>query len=124
MAINFHFDPVDLPPECKELRQEVRAFLREEIAAGSFSPHSGRSRSEKAFARKVGARGWIGMTWPKKYGGHERSHLERYVVIEEMLAHPPPTPSYSPAHRRRSPVIQSSRRGLDNVNTPRRDYLL
>ena len=26
------------------------------------------------------------MTWPKQYGGHERSHLERYVVIEEMLA--------------------------------------
>ena len=31
MAFNFHFDPVDLPPECKELRQEVRAFLKEEI---------------------------------------------------------------------------------------------
>src|SRR6202790_1886645 len=85
MALDFHFAPVDLPPEAKELRQEVRAFLREEIAAGSFSPHSGRSGSEKAFARKVGARGWIGMTWPKKYGGHERSHLERYVVIEEKL---------------------------------------
>ena len=29
MAYNFHFDPVDLPPEAKELRQEVRAFLRQ-----------------------------------------------------------------------------------------------
>src|SRR6266849_2638478 len=105
MALNFHFDPVDLPPECKELRQEVRAFLQEEIAAGSFSPHSGRSGSEKAFARKVGARGWIGMTWPKQYGGHERSHLERYVVIEEMLAHRAPTRSYSTADRQSGPVI-------------------
>ena len=26
------------------------------------------------------------MLWPKKYGGHERTALERYVVTEEMLA--------------------------------------
>ena len=43
MAYNFHFDPVDLPPECEELRQEVRAFLRQEIEAGTFSPHSARA---------------------------------------------------------------------------------
>ena len=106
MAFNFHFDPVDLPPEAKALRQEVREFLQEEIAAGTFSPHGGRQRQRpKAFARKVGARGWIGMTWPKQYGGHERSHLERYVVIEEMLAHRAPTRSYSTADRQSGPVI-------------------
>ena len=103
MAYNFHFDPVDLPPECKELRQEVRAFLKQEIDAGTFSPHgsskSGSVETARAFARKVGARGWIGMTWPKQYGGQERTHLERYVVIEEMLAHRAPTRSYSTADR-------------------------
>src|SRR5438874_12845302 len=93
MAYNFHFEPVDLPPEAKELRQEVRAFLRQEIEAGTFTPDSERAPFSvaKAFARKVGAQGWIGMTWPKQYGGHERSHLERYVLIEEMLAHRAPT---------------------------------
>jgi len=40
MAYNFHFDPVAFPPECEDLRQEVRGFLREEIAAGTFSPDS------------------------------------------------------------------------------------
>src|SRR5438046_10378094 len=107
MAYNFHFDPVDLPPEAKELRQEVRAFLREEIEAGMFAPDSERAPFSiaKAFARKVGAKGWIGMTWPKEYGGHERSHLERYVVIEEMLAHRAPTRAYSTADRQSGPVI-------------------
>jgi alkylation response protein AidB-like acyl-CoA dehydrogenase len=107
MAYNFHFDPVDLPPEAKELRQEVRAFLRQEIEAGTFTPDSERAPFSvaKAFARKVGARGWIGMTWPKQYGGHERSHLERYVVIEEMLAHRAPTRAYSTADRQSGPVI-------------------
>jgi len=55
--------------------EEDRAFLKEEIAAGTFSPHGGRNDNARAFARKVGAKGWIGMTWPKQYGGHERSHL-------------------------------------------------
>ena len=37
-------------------------------------------------SQKLGAKGWIGMTWPKKYGGKERSMLERYIVQEELLA--------------------------------------
>jgi len=105
MAYNFHFDPVDLPPECKELRKEVRSFLRQEIASGSFNPNNGKGTFSKDFARKVGAKGWIGMTWPKTYGGHERTHLERYVVIEEMLAHRAPTRSYSTADRQSGPMI-------------------
>ena len=105
MAYNIHFDTVDLPPEAKELRRAVRAFLRAEIDAGNFSPASEKGSFSKAFARKVGARGWIGMTWPKRYGGHERSHLERYVVIEEMLAARAPTRSYSTADRQSGPVI-------------------
>src|SRR5881227_1924836 len=107
MAYNFHFDPVELPREAKELRQEVRSFLRQEIEAGSFDPHTGRASNEqaRAFARRVGSHGWIGMTWPKQYGGHERSHLERYVVIEEMLAHRAPTRHYSTADRQSGPMI-------------------
>ena len=35
MTSTFQFDPVELPPECKELRQEVRAFLKQEIEAGT-----------------------------------------------------------------------------------------
>ena len=70
MTLSFRFDPVELPPEAKELRQEVRAFLRQEIEAGTFSPQGGEGPFSREFSRKVGAKGWIGMTWPKKYGGH------------------------------------------------------
>ncbi|MBV9861462.1 MAG: acyl-CoA dehydrogenase family protein [Alphaproteobacteria bacterium] len=105
MAYNFRFDPIELPPEAKELRQEVRAFLRQEIEAGTFTAEGGKGSFSKAFSRKVGAKGWIGMTWPKKYGGHERSHLERYVVTEEMLAARAPTRSHSTADRQSGPVI-------------------
>jgi len=86
MTAALHFDPIRLPPKCEQLRKEVRAFLAEEIAAGTFDPHKPNREDTDVpeFSKKVGARGWLGMTWPKKYGGHERSFLERYVVTEEM----------------------------------------
>jgi acyl-CoA dehydrogenase len=80
------FSTLTLPPEALALREEVRSFLREEIAAGSFTPRLGHAEYDAAFTRKVAARGWIGLTWPKRYGGRERSYLERFVVTEEMLA--------------------------------------
>ncbi len=83
----FRFDPVQLPPSAEKIRGEVRAFLSAEIARGGFVPARNSWNSfDPAFSRKCGERGWIGMRWPKKYGGHERSALERYVVTEEMLA--------------------------------------
>src|SRR5579859_4506882 len=41
---------------------------------------------DRAFSRALAAAGYIGMTWPKRYGGHERHPLERYTVLEELLA--------------------------------------
>ncbi len=83
----FRFEPVQLPPAAGELRRQVRTFIAEEVAQGAFSPnrHSWNS-FDAGFSRKCGERGFIGMLWPKKYGGHERTALERYVVTEEMLA--------------------------------------
>jgi alkylation response protein AidB-like acyl-CoA dehydrogenase len=83
----FRFEPVRLPPAAEELRREVREFLAAEQASGAFTPSRNSWNSfDPGFSRKCGARGYIGMRWPKKYGGHERSALERYVVTEEMLA--------------------------------------
>ena len=86
MTAALRFDPIRLPPECVKLRAEVRAFLADEIAAGTFDPHKPNREDADApeFSRRAGERGWLGMTWPKKYGGHERTFLERYVVTEEM----------------------------------------
>jgi alkylation response protein AidB-like acyl-CoA dehydrogenase len=83
----FRFEPVELPAAAEVLRREVRAFIAEEVGKGSFTPsRNSWSTHDPAFSRKCGERGYIGMRWPKQYGGHERSALERYVVTEEMLA--------------------------------------
>lgn len=84
---DFRFDPVQMPPGVDALRQEVRAFIAEEVAAGSFTPkRNSWSSFDADFSRKCGERGFIGMTWPTQYGGGEKTALERYVMTEEMLA--------------------------------------
>jgi alkylation response protein AidB-like acyl-CoA dehydrogenase len=64
---NFDFPPFELPPEAQALRGEVRAFLSETLA---HKPSVERARSwsggSKEFSQKLGAQGWIGMTWPKQ----------------------------------------------------------
>jgi len=107
MSTALRFDPIRLPPECETLRQQVRAFLADEIAAGTFDPRKPQREDSDApdFSRRVGARGWIGMTWPKKYGGHERSFLERYVVTEEMRVANAPTRRFFVADRQSGPVL-------------------
>jgi len=89
-----------------ELRAEVRAFLDEALAdrplrerAQSWAGH------DVDFSRRLGQRGWIGMTWPKRYGGHERSALERFVVIEELLAAGAPVSAHWTADRQFGPLL-------------------
>jgi len=80
------FSALELPAAARQLQKEVREFLRTEFAALNFKPRLGHTEFHPEFTRRVAACGWIGMTWPKRYGGQERSYLERFVVTEEMLA--------------------------------------
>ena len=74
----FRFDPVQMPAAAEALRSEVRAFIAQERATVAFTPsRNSWSSFDADFSRKCGERGYIGMRWPKEYGGHERSALER-----------------------------------------------
>ena len=101
-----NFQPGELPPEAEELRKEVRDFLAETMTE---IPAALRARNWTAwnseFSSKLGERGWIGMTWPKKYGGSERSFLERYVLLEELLAAGAPVGFHWIADRQSGPLI-------------------
>lgn len=96
------------PSEAAEaVRLEVRQFLAEELAAGTFSTHvdTWLSGVDPAFSRKLGERGWLGMTWPKEYGGHERTAMERYAVTEELLAAGAPVAAHWIADRQSGPNL-------------------
>lgn len=102
--------------ECEALRREIREFLAEALKDLSRQE---RARSwlsfDAAFSKKLGAHGWIGMVWPKAYGGRERTALERYVVLEELLAAGAPVGAHWIADRQHGPLIL--RYGTEKMKT-------
>lgn len=102
----FDFQPHELPPEVEALRAEVRDFLSREMAGIAPAKRAANWMGfSPDWSRKMGAQGWIGMTWPKQYGGHERSALERYVVLEEMLAAGAPVGAHWITDRQSGPLL-------------------
>jgi len=103
---NLGFQPPPPFPEGEVLRAEVRAFIAEHLPRRAITQGVGSwGGYDREFSRKMGARGWIGMTWPRRYGGHERSFLERYVVLEEMLAAGAPVTGHWVADRQSGPLL-------------------
>ncbi|MDD1977691.1 MULTISPECIES: acyl-CoA dehydrogenase family protein [Pseudomonas] len=98
--------PCHLDAKADALRTEVREFLADAL---KDYPAEQRAKNwngaDPDFSRKLGARGWLGMTWPKRYGGHERSALERYVVLEELLAAGAPVNAHWIAERQSGPLL-------------------
>ncbi|WP_226353697.1 acyl-CoA dehydrogenase family protein [Pseudonocardia sp. ICBG601] len=100
-------DPVELPAGLADLRAEVRSFLDEERDADRWTPRADvwLSGWDESFSRRLGERGWLGMTIPTEYGGHGRTALERYVVTEELLAAGAPVAAHWIADRQIGPSL-------------------
>ncbi|MBT4161441.1 MAG: acyl-CoA dehydrogenase [Gammaproteobacteria bacterium] len=99
------FEPGSLPEGTEALRQEVRAFLASELDPDVLPNSYFNAGVSAEFSRKLAEHGWIGMTWPKKYGGGERSFLERYVVTEELIAAGAPVGTHWIADRQSGPLL-------------------
>ena len=103
-TFNFHLG--ELPPEAQKVRGEIRDFLNRELGDRSASKRAlSWGGFDRDFSRKLGQAGFIAMTWPRKYGGHERTALERYVVLEESLAAGAPTSAHWVADRQSGPLL-------------------
>lgn len=103
-AIRFASPPTH--GEAETLRAEVRAFLAEQLRGRTPLERSESWNGfDRNFSRAVATRGWLGMTWPKRYGGHERNAFERYVVVEEMLAAGAPVAAHWIGDRQSGPTL-------------------
>lgn len=96
-------DPVDLSA-LKPVRQRLRHFLHDYFgdnppAMGSWEGYN------RDFSLALGEAGYLGMAVPKTYGGTERGVLERYVVVEELLAYGAPVASHWVADRQIAPML-------------------
>ena len=99
------FRPTPLSPAEERLRADVRAFLAEELPPG-FRPGLGLGgRHDPEFSRKLAARGWVGMSIPREYGGAGATAVERFVVVEELLAAGAPILAHWVAERQTAPTL-------------------
>ena len=102
----FALYPFDPPGDISALRTELRAWLTEHQPQGDIVARANCWASFDAdFSRALGAAGYIGMTLPARYGGGDRHPLERYVVIEELLAAGAPVGAHWIADRQTGPLI-------------------
>lgn len=93
------------PPGEAELRAEVRAFVRDQLGR---DPEPGLGMSvghDPEFSKALAARGWVGMALPERYGGSGKSALERWVVVEELLAVSAPVSAHWMADRQTGPLL-------------------
>ena len=95
-----------LPPAAEALRSEVRAFIRDALPA---APAHVRARSwmgfDTEFSRALAARGWVGVTLPRQFGGAEFDAFSRYVLVEELLCAGAPVSAHWIADRQSGPLI-------------------
>jgi 3-oxocholest-4-en-26-oyl-CoA dehydrogenase alpha subunit len=81
---------VDLSPEQIALRDQLRGYfanlvtekLREELKASSGGEGGG--PEYRRILKKLADDGWLGIGWPKEYGGQGRSAIEQYIFAEEI----------------------------------------
>ncbi|HVL59058.1 MAG TPA: acyl-CoA dehydrogenase family protein, partial [Burkholderiaceae bacterium] len=79
---------LDLGPDANAFRLEVRSWLakhwppeRREAYEQSQQAHRD---YDPQFARELGRTGWLGLTWPGRFGGQERTPYELMAFLEEM----------------------------------------
>ena len=103
---NLRFKPYEFPSALADFRVEVREFLQEKCKEYPAVHLSNTwDAYDKDFSLALGAQGWLGMTLPKEYGGHGRTPLERYIVVEELLAWGAPSAHHWVADRQSGQLI-------------------
>ncbi|MDO8705417.1 MAG: acyl-CoA dehydrogenase family protein [Sulfuricaulis sp.] len=92
-------------------RREVREWLAQNWD-GQYPPAThalpvNHRKARQDFSRKLGARGWLGITWPKAYGGQERTALEHLAFEEEMAYAEAPVTFHNTAVNMIGPALVS-----------------
>jgi len=110
--MDFNFSPTQ-----EQFRGEIRRFLDVELAGRTRLGDMDDGHSQP-FSKKLAARGWIGMAWPKEYGGQNLSAMERLIFTEEMITRQAPTSYHFVAERQMGPSLI-----IHGTEEQKREYL-
>lgn len=83
--MEFHFTQ-----EEDQFRSEIRQFLANNLPPdwdGTSIDEEDAAAITRSFTRKLAARGWLAMAWPKEYGGQAAGHIRQLIYNEEMAYH-------------------------------------
>lgn len=79
---------IDYTPEEKKLRDELRAYfdrlITDEVLAEYSNGGEGGGPLYTKVLKQMGADGWLGIGWPKEFGGQDRSPIEQYIFFDEV----------------------------------------
>ncbi|MDR7097570.1 acyl-CoA dehydrogenase [Hydrogenophaga laconesensis] len=78
----------DLGEAGNAFRREVREWLGQHWPKERRHAYEARDTTHREYdeelARQLGAKGWLGLTWPQKFGGMERSAFELLAFMQEL----------------------------------------
>jgi 3-oxocholest-4-en-26-oyl-CoA dehydrogenase alpha subunit len=81
--------------EQQALRQELREYytklLTPEVEA-ELAHAQGIGPVVRRVVRQMGSDGWLGIGWPKEYGGQGRSAIEQFIFFDESMRSGAPVP--------------------------------
>ena len=78
---------VDLTTEQRALQQELRGYFSDLMSAelqGEIRGSEGGGPLYRRALRRMGADGWLGIGWPKEYGGQGRTPVEQLIFADEV----------------------------------------
>ncbi len=75
--------------EQQALRDEVQRFIQENVDEDvrreiENTDEMSQGPLVRDLRKKVAAKGWVGISWPKEYGGQDGSRIDQYIVEEEF----------------------------------------
>lgn len=83
-------------PEQEAFRNEVREFIEQEFPPeqsrkyrdflSMFSGGAEQWNFNRDMRKKLGAKGWLSIAWPKEYGGRDSPTLQ-HILVEELAYH-------------------------------------
>ena len=81
--------------EQEALRKELRAYYAEiltpEVVDGIHTGF-GTGEAMRATVKQMAKDGWLGIGWPKEYGGQGRSQIEQFIFFDESMRAGAPVP--------------------------------
>lgn len=86
---------LDHTPEQQRLRSELRTYFADLVPAGAharYADPAAQKRFYRETIRKLGADGWLGVGWPKEYGGRGMTAMEQFIFFDEAAQAGVPLP--------------------------------